>query len=117
MSPLRSNVDRMTETVDRETRIRDLLDHVQHYSDAAVHCVVEVEPDQFVVTRTRGQAEFLRGALAVLRAQTAQPAPAAPEPAPEPESSPEPTGENPEPAAPVKRGPGRPRKAVVQTGD
>lgn len=54
-----------------QQKITDLLDHVEHNTDAARHCVVEIEPGEFVVTRTRDQAARLKGALAVLRAQAA----------------------------------------------
>jgi hypothetical protein len=99
----------MSELVDRDRTIATLLDHVQHNTDAAVHCLVEIEPGEFVVTRTREQAVHLRGALAVLRAQLVTP-----EPTPEPPPAVEPVTSQPE----VKRGPGRPRKTTAApTGD
>jgi hypothetical protein len=101
----------MSESVDRETTIRDLIDHVEYNTDAARHCIVEIEPGAFVVTRTRAQAVHLRGALAVLRAQLPKTAPAA-----EPEPEAEEASTESESAAPAKRGPGRPRKAAP-TGD
>jgi hypothetical protein len=115
----------MSESVDRETTIRDLIDHVEYNTDAARHCIVEIEPGAFVVTRTRAQAVHLRGALAVLRAQLPKaemlgaPANALPPSAATVALDSEPvtdeTDETPEsePAAPAKRGPGRPRKAAA----
>jgi hypothetical protein len=144
----------MTEPVDREQVIQDLLDHVQHNTDAAMHCLVEVEPDAFVVTRTREQATLLRGALSVRRAHrtdlpevslgdglvvhTPEPdvltrvidslrddirdlqrqlaehdKPAEPEPQAADDDSLSQMTDNPTPP-PVKRGPGRPRKATTQ---
>jgi hypothetical protein len=115
----------MSEPVDRAKTIRDLIDHVEHYTDAAQYCVVEIEPGVFVVTRTREQAAHLRGALSVLRAQLPKaemlgaPANALPPSAATVALDSEPvtdeTDETPEsePAAPAKRGPGRPRKAAA----
>lgn len=83
----------------------DVIESAQHFRDAAKDCVVELGVD-FIVTATIEQAEFLREYIATLHELLATPA----QEAHGKHEAVNVTRED-EPVLPVKRGPGRPRKA------